>query len=1033
MKPSSTLIFYLFVLFAASLLCANKAFGQEKCGTVPYNKSLYGENYEENTNRFEAWIKAKKDKYAINSLRTKADVVYKVPVVVHVIHNGEALGEGSNIPFEQIADQIKILNKDYRRENSDTISTPDMFKPVAADIGIEFVLAKQDPNGLPTNGVVRVKGGKTSWVLGSGTSDDEASLKAESYWPAEDYLNIWVAPLDNDLIGYAQFPESDLPGLTPSAKNRLRDGVVVDYEYFGSIGNAIPSSLGRTTTHEIGHFFGLRHIWGDASSSVSNSNCDVDDYCEDTPNCNGPTNGSNTCPVDKQTCGSIDMIQNYMDYTNDICMNLFTQDQKLRMVTVIENSPRRTSLTTSPGLEEPIVAANDIGIRAIMSPQSNECSGLINPAVLLVNTGEETLTSYKVKLFLQGNLVFEASGNKALATGDSTTLTFPPISLNNESNTYELSFEVSEVNGMVDENIANNLEAISLYIPQTAAVPFYDDFQDASTSLLLTGGLINNPDGNITWALTDAPGNGENNQALFLNFFDYETGIGENDVLYSPTLDLSDASDATLLFKVAHAPFTDVGEDRLLVGISTDCGNSIQTFVYNKAGKALSTTDAINNAFVPSNRSQWRQEEISLKNFVGSPNVQIAFIGQNGYGNNVYLDDVEIKATIKADLDLSIERISSPALLSCDTDFTPELVVKNQGSNLVSTFTITYLVDEGTENTFTYSEAPILAGEEILVRLNPMSLNIGAHLLEISVENPNSIADQQPADNTETLNFIIDNQQDVIPLLQAFLGTSVTDPSPSQTAANESRWQVVNPDGDITWELTDAAGNGTENQAAVLRHYDYNKTGPVDQLLSPTLDFSQTREASLFFKVSYAFYDKEYVDTLRVKVSTNCGVTYQTVYEKAGQELAVVESSESWVPSTPGDWIEEFIDLTEFAGQENLRVAFETVNGYGNNMYLDDIEFFVSDNPDPIKVKDGNFVIYPVPTQDELNVTFDLLEKENTIIQFYDIRGRLLMNQTYPNTLNQTYQFDVRTKPAGVYVMRIMSNTINTTRRIIVR
>ncbi|HEV8515599.1 MAG TPA: M43 family zinc metalloprotease, partial [Cyclobacteriaceae bacterium] len=284
---------------------------QDRCGTVEYEKlrSLRNPN-RETTDQFESWVKNKlaKKSQAITSQRTES-VSYQIPVVVHVVHNGEAVGTGTNISDAQILSQISVLNEDFQRLNADSVNTPAEFASVAGKFPVTFVMAKQDPDGQATSGIVRVKGSQTSWAI-----EDNYTLKSLSYWPAEDYLNIWVVNLSGGLLGYTQLPvSSTLQGLSDSSNDRLTDGVVIDYSTYGkgsSFNLQSKYDLGRTTTHEVGHFFGLRHVWGDVNS------CDPSmstDYVSDTPIQNSDFNG--LCPSSPQTeCGVHSMYGNYMNY-----------------------------------------------------------------------------------------------------------------------------------------------------------------------------------------------------------------------------------------------------------------------------------------------------------------------------------------------------------------------------------------------------------------------------------------------------------------------------------------------------------------------------------------------------------------------------------------------------------------------------------------------------------------------------------------------------------------------------------------------
>ncbi|MEM8507247.1 MAG: zinc metalloprotease [Bacteroidota bacterium] len=279
-----------------------------------------------------------------NEIEEEELLIYRIPVVVHVVHAGEPVGEGANISVEQVRSQIEVLNEDFRR-----VSGTNGFNAlgIGADTQIEFYLAEQDPDGrlLGEPGIDRINGNRQEWPKGIFRNPIETDLKPNTIWPTDRYFNIWTVNfggfLSRDLLGYAQFPDaSGLEGLNEIGGSPETDGIVIGYKYFGSSekGNfpalIAPFDLGRTTTHEVGHWLGLRHIWGDGD-------CTVDDFCLDTPIAAAPNSG---CPVESISCGTLDLFENYMDYTNDACMNVFTLDQKDRMLTVLENSPRRREL-----------------------------------------------------------------------------------------------------------------------------------------------------------------------------------------------------------------------------------------------------------------------------------------------------------------------------------------------------------------------------------------------------------------------------------------------------------------------------------------------------------------------------------------------------------------------------------------------------------------------------------------------------------------------------------------------------------------
>ena len=280
-------------------------------------------------------------------LRTQGTVIF-IPIVVHVVHNGEPVGTGLNISLAQIQSQIAVLNEDFRKK----FGTPGYnTNPVGADIEIEFCLSPVDQNGnvLTEPGVHRYNGGKTSWTR----NEIENQLKPTTIWNPNFYYNVWTLKFggtDANLLGYAQFPDqSGLSGLNEVGGPGSTDGVVVQYTSFGKefpIQQA-PYNKGRTLTHETGHWLGLRHIWGDGG-------CAADDFVADTPLQGSESRG---CPTNKLSCDGINlaMVQNYMDYSDDACMNIFTQGQKTRIQAVMEMSPRRKTLIDA-NLCSPLVA-----------------------------------------------------------------------------------------------------------------------------------------------------------------------------------------------------------------------------------------------------------------------------------------------------------------------------------------------------------------------------------------------------------------------------------------------------------------------------------------------------------------------------------------------------------------------------------------------------------------------------------------------------------------------------------------------------
>lgn len=971
------------VLFISSLLIALVVplAAQERCGTLQYEKLLALKNpQKEKKLEFENWInqKLKQSSKQLNQQRT-GSATYEIPVVVHIIHNGEAIGSGTNLSDNQILSQINVLNKDFKRLNTDATNTPAEFQSAAGSLDIEFILAKQDPYGAPTTGIQRVQGTKSEWVL-----NDNATFKALSYWPAEDYYNIWVINIPS-YLGYAQLPVSNLPGLENSPDDRLTDGTIIHYTAFGSNFEGLGTfnllsdyNHGRTLTHETGHFFGLRHIWGDDGTSCSGT-----DYVDDTPNQAG--NYSGQCPTHpRPSCSTNDMFMNYMDYTDDACMNMFTQGQFARAIVVLDNSPRRFSLRNSIGDEPPPPVANDLALRKIISPGVTSCGGSVIPNIEIQNLGTTPATSAQLQLKVNGIVVETRNEVLNLATLAITTLTFNPVVQLTGSANYE--FNVLLVNGVTDQGPLNNYLYVSSMIPASGTLPITEVFNSFPTNWSQS-----NPDNNIPWAIKSTSSNGN---AMYVNCYDYENQ-GAVDRLITPVLDLTNETVALLKFDRAHAMYSTENQERLRILISTVCDfDNAPSEVMNLLGPALATAPTSTNRFVP-NASQWKTETISLNSFVGNK-IQIAFEVTNGWGNDVYLDNVVVLTDEL--IDLALLSVVSPGPVTCQANPSPVIRVKNLGSTLITSFKVETRVNTQTQPLQTISNISLAPGAEQNFTLNPIQLTGTSSTLFITLSEPGGLPDANVNNNTLFRKSIYNNYQESIPLRQDF------------NEVYTDQWPVISQGNDAKWIPF------ATNKLYSLAYPAYSSVPVGDEswIVSPVLDFTSTNEARVFFDISYATQSQG-DERLRILYSDDCGQTYPNVlYDKSGASLSTTNTSLSWIPTKEDDWERRSLNLNTLAGKENIRLAFVATSDSGNNLFIDNVEFFIDDDLSPIAIN-NQYEVYGVGT--DVKLTFNLPEKESVLLKVYNTLGQKVLEDQLYDVLNQTYTFDMHQQGTGIYII----------------
>lgn len=454
---NSILIVLLFTVFT-QLSKAQLITTTRNCGTAAPN------------NQFENWVNSLYPTQATTkgsgSGNNSTMAVFNIPVIVHVVHNNEAVNtigatSGNNLNSAQIQNQITILNRDFNGLNPDTTLIPAIFKPLLGKFQFNFCLAVVNPTGgvLAEPGIDRVNRVSKGWnAFPYSMAYTDATVKPNSIWDPNKYLNMWTVPLSGGILGYATFPNpgtSGITGIPAPYGSATTDGLVMPPNYFGSIGTAAasyPYNGGRTVVHEMGHWVGLRHIWGDATCAT--------DYCNDTPTAQTSNGGCPTHPYKLGVCGGNttgEMFMNYMDYTYDACMNMFTMDQKYRAQLIMTHSPMRAALLTSTVCNLP-PTTNDLAIINVISPTYSQvinCNNTLNPSIRVANLGSNIITSAVFNYSVTGKPTQTYTWTGSLGVGATSTINLPPI-INITNGVKAFTVNLSSVNGGSDSNSSNN-------------------------------------------------------------------------------------------------------------------------------------------------------------------------------------------------------------------------------------------------------------------------------------------------------------------------------------------------------------------------------------------------------------------------------------------------------------------------------------------------------------------------------------------------------------------------------------------------
>lgn len=981
------------------------------CGTDEAMKKIFDndpkarERYENLQKQLEMQLNAASPQLSQN--RTQA--LTTIPVVVHIV-----LPNPNLVADATIQNQLDTLNWFYGAASAtDSLRVYAPFRATYGRSEIRFCKAVRDPNNQPTTGINRITSSSTFTAGGTHPSTIAPA------WNTNKYLNIWVVTFTDNTLGY-----SYLPGTFAAGDQRA--GFVNDYRAFGSGASYLYSSynLGRTAVHEIGHYFNLNHPWGPNNSG--NPTCTLDDGCADTPPTNGPTFGCPSLPV-LNACSSAApgiMLQNHMDYADDGCMFLFTQCQATRINNSL-TATDRVGLITSLGCQPVNLLSLDASISSINNPVAGQSfcgTTTIAPTIQLTNSGLTTLTSAIITTSLDGGAPISFNWTGSLVSLASTSVTLANVT-GLSGGSHSLNICVTNPNTGTDLDNSNNCKTVTFNIVTAGAgVALSESFE--GTTFPPASWILTQTSGSGNWARVTTAAKTGIASAKFNNYL-YTAGTASS--LTTPPVSFATAAaKATLTFQYAHKSYS--GEpDKLEVFVSTDCGIT-WTSLWARSGSTganalITSAGNLTTPFTPTS-TQWTQTPVTIDlTAYKSQTIRIKFTATSGYGNNLYLDDINIFGTVLPQYDAKVAEILKPGSTFCELPQYPKVRVTNAGTQTLTSLTVAYTLNGSTPVSQKFSGLNLPLSRDTILNLDSIpitSITAGTvYTFKAYTSLPNNQVDQNVSNDTSIISTVLLTPKS-IPFTESFENSTFA----------ATNWEIVNTNNDVTWERFTSPKIVASHlsAAAGIKNYRYTPTGRVDYLVSPLTKFTANDTAIIKFDVAAATYQYPgstviSLDTLELQFSTDCGANWITIYKKWGDQLQTIHNPnnsyiDTFYVNNASQWRTDSVVLgTILANGGFARFRFKNTCFGGNNIFIDNINLY-SKTLSP-NVKQNGYTVSPNPASNVITIQHYLQPSKLRGVGFYNSAGQRVLYRSYNGNADSYLTFNVSGLAAGVYTVKL--------------
>jgi hypothetical protein len=496
---------------------------------------------------------------------------------------------------------------------------------------------------------------------------------------------------------------------------------------------------------------------------------------------------------------------------------------------------------------------------------------------------------------------------------------------------------------------------------------------------------------------------------MFIDNYD-NNNSKQVDEMRTSKIILPNADPVVITFDLAHKNYPDPAfNDSLNVLVSNDCGATF-TSVFNKAGAALATAGSTSDGYFNPAPGDWKTQKIIVDgSILTSGNIIIAFRNTSDYGNNIFIDNINI--TQEKSRDLTVIAVNPPTATECEEPTMPVATIKNVGFSTITGFKVSYTIDNGAPSQTTVAGISLASDAQINVPLNTFTPSGGQHIIKIFSTEPISstgTGDENILNDTISKSFYVTGKV-APPATEGFENTSF----PPAT------WSIENPDGGITWERTTAAAK-TGSASMVIRNYDYTATGTVDKFISSVISGTAAYD-SMYVSFDYAYAKGNssiLADTLELQATTDCGQTFTTVWKNWGSSMQTTSNNTGgrFVPGA-NDWGNVNLNLFSYLNTQDFQMYFVAKGNHQNNLYIDNINIYGINVPARLKAQ--GYLIYPNPFRQQFIIRNYQVPINLETARVYNSIGQMVWSKDYNGKAYTEMPVDLGAAPAGVYYVKL--------------